>query len=203
MVYTQCTDSGAVADQSAWCATRGHCGRRSRRRKANHDPGGYQWTHWDFCKVQPANRTVLPSGQKQLPAVVPHVRTKSGCKCKLPFPYAPAKDCEVQKEVDSCEDKGGYIMSGWCVVCKISEWTGCIRADQEAPWCAVEGDECGTVSEDELAKKGVYGWKRWDHVSALLCSLTLALSHLSTFKRYALTPDQSFSSRPGSLSSNI
>jgi hypothetical protein len=119
MVYTECTDTGAVADQSAWCAVKGHCGRRSRRSKAHKEEGGYGWTHWDFCKKQPEVRGLLPSGQPKLPSPAPLVRTKNGCSCKLPFPYAPAKDCEVEKETDGCEARGGYMMSGFCVVCKV------------------------------------------------------------------------------------
>eukprot|EP00285_Hemiselmis_virescens_P018254 CAMPEP_0173391412 /NCGR_PEP_ID=MMETSP1356-20130122/18366_1 /TAXON_ID=77927 ORGANISM="Hemiselmis virescens, Strain PCC157" /NCGR_SAMPLE_ID=MMETSP1356 /ASSEMBLY_ACC=CAM_ASM_000847 /LENGTH=1138 /DNA_ID=CAMNT_0014349039 /DNA_START=24 /DNA_END=3436 /DNA_ORIENTATION=- len=165
-VYTACTDTGAVAPQSAWCAVKGEsCGRKSHRAKATHGPGNYGWTHWDFCKKQPEIRAVLPGPYKQpeLPAVVPHVRTKSGCTCRLPFPYAPAKDCAVQPDATGCAAKGGYMMSGYCVVCKVSSWTECIREDQEGPWCATEGEGCGTRSEDVAAIDGTYGWTHWDH----------------------------------------
>jgi len=164
-VYTQCTDTGAVAPQSAWCAVKGEkCGRRSHRDKAGHGPGMYGWTHWDFCKKQPALRPLHgPNKQPELPAVVPHVRTKSGCTCRLPFPYAPANDCKVQPDATGCQAKGGYMMSGYCVVCKVSTWTECIRSDQEGPWCATEGNGCGTKSEDVAATDGTYGWTHWDH----------------------------------------
>ncbi len=107
------------------CST---CGRKSKRSKAFIGPGGFGWTHWDFCVKQPAVRPNLLSGQPQLPVPMPRVRTLHGCACKLPFKYAPASGCKVSSEAeDVCLKKGGYMMSGYCVLCEVKEYTECVR----------------------------------------------------------------------------
>eukprot|EP00961_Rhodomonas_salina_P096164 1292946-Rhodomonas_salina.1 len=46
--------------------------------------------------AQPEARPALPDGQPALPAVMPKLRTQHGCACKLPFEYAPARDCSIE-----------------------------------------------------------------------------------------------------------
>jgi len=84
--------------------------------------------------------------------------------CKLPFKYSPSYTCDVsQDDEGTCQGKGGYMMSGWCVKCKDLTYTECSRADQDSAWCAVEG-ECGTASTDYGATAdGGYGWTHWDN----------------------------------------
>lgn len=127
---------------------------------------------------------LLPSGQPVLPVPVPRVRTQHGCKCVLPFRYAPLSECVVSKHSESdCKNQGGYMMSKHCVTCQVEEYTECIRVDQEAPWCAVDGSTCGILSKDRLALEseadGGYGWTHWDHVSCFALSCECIFSNWS------------------------
>jgi len=170
-VYTAATDI-ANAHGGAWCATVGQCGHTSNDAKAHYGPGGFGWTNWDVVVEQPPARPLLTgddAGKDQhvLPAEVPDVRTQHGCTCQLPWKYAPAYTCAVSEDDEgACLGMGGYMMSGWCVLCKDLTYTGCSRADQDASWCAVEGD-CGVASTDKKAMKteaeGGYSWSHWDN----------------------------------------
>jgi len=149
-VYTSPTDI-RTAHGGAWCATVGQCGHTSSDAKAHFGPGGYGWTNWDVVVDQPPVRPLLSGDdagkdQHELPEEMQQVRTQHGCKCKLPWTYAPAYTCGVSEDDEgTCVGKGGYMMSGWCVVCKDMHYTQCARVDQDSAWCAVEG-ECGVVS---------------------------------------------------------
>jgi len=170
-VYTTPTDI-THGHHGVWCAVVGPCGHQSSDAMAHYGPGGYGWSHWDVLKEQPPARPLLTGAhvgrdQHVLPDEVPEVRTQHGCTCKLPWKYAPARTCGVSEDdEDACKSKGGYMMSGWCVICDDLEYTGCARADQDAPWCAVEGD-CGVASTDVKAlldaSEGGYGWTHWDN----------------------------------------
>ncbi len=134
-VYTTPTDI-THGHHGVWCAVVGPCGHQSSDAMAHYGPGGYGWSHWDVLKEQPPARPLLTGAhvgrdQHVLPDEVPEVRTQHGCTCKLPWKYAPARTCGVSEDdEDACKSKGGYMMSGWCVICDDLEYTGCARADQ-------------------------------------------------------------------------
>ena len=175
-VFTEPTDINqhSLAHQKtpgAWCAVVGQCGHTSTDPRAHYGPGGFGWTNWDVVlpAEQPEERELLTGDdvaeeQRALPKVVPRVRTLRGCTCKLPWAYEPSSTCAVTEEdAEVCEGKGGYMMQGWCVTCDEKQYTMCTRDDQEAAWCAVEEDDCGTASSDAKALDGTYGWTHWDY----------------------------------------
>ena len=70
---------------------------------------------------------------KRIPVLVrAPILSGPGCgRCVLPFKYAPMDTCALsQDSAAACAAKGGDVVSGWCVVCKILTFTSCTYLDQ-------------------------------------------------------------------------
>jgi hypothetical protein len=149
ITYDECTDIANPEMFNAtgvdnipgpgWCAVDpddDKCGHLSSDPKAFIGEGGYGWTRWDVCKVQPVAATegaVTDTSVKVL--------TEHGCTCRLPFEIYPLT-------------LGGKIR-------KVH--TACTRAGGEsADWCATVGS-CGRSGTPEgLGSGSGLTWTHWD-----------------------------------------